>query len=262
MKIFDKDMLLTQEEPFRFKADISDTWSIRGVPNGGYLMAVLANAMAQCSEKKLASIITANFASRCAPGEGEIPVERISHSGNFNRLGAKLIQNGEEKVRAMGTFTDLKKDAAQKKYETKAPELPPVEECINLPESPEHTFFNNVDIRLAPGCAGWMHGELSDRSELKGWIKFKDNRPMDMLATLMVADAFPPPSFATHGILAWIPTLEFSVNIRNIPETEWLKCVFRTKFINSGILEDDGEVWDEKGELIAISRQIAQFRKD
>ncbi len=260
--MFDQDIRLTQENPFHFKAYISDKWSFRGVPNGGYMMAVMANAMSQCSKKKFASIITANFASRCAPGEVEISLERISHSGSFYRMGAKMLQGGEEKVRAMGTFTDFKKENIDKRYELNAPVLYPVEKCVNVPESPEHTFFNNVDVRLDPGCTGWMHGKLSDRSELKGWIKFKDDRPMDMFTTLVVADAFPPPSFATLGISAWVPTLELSVNIRNIPQTEWLKCVFRTRSMNNGILEDDGEIWDENGELIAISRQIAQIRKE
>jgi hypothetical protein len=58
-----------------------------------------------------------------------------------------------------------------------------------------------------------------------------------------------------------VPTIEFSVNIRNAPKTTWLKCVFRTRFVNCGLMEEDGEVWDESGELLAISRQIAQFRK-
>jgi hypothetical protein len=50
------------------------------------------------------------------------------------------------------------------------------------------------------------------------------------------------------------------VNIRKIPTTDWLKCGFRTRFITCGLLEEDGEIWDQKDELIAISRQIAQYR--
>ena len=54
--------------------------------------------------------------------------------------------------------------------------------------------------------------------------------------------------------------LEFSVNVRNLPATAWLKGVFRTRFITCGLLEEDGEIWDQNGVLIAISRQIAQYR--
>jgi hypothetical protein len=58
-----------------------------------------------------------------------------------------------------------------------------------------------------------------------------------------------------------VPTLEFSVGIRDIPRADWLKCGFRTRFINCGLLEADGEIREEAGDLAAISRQMAQFRK-
>jgi hypothetical protein len=105
-----------------------------------------------------------------------------------------------------------------------------------------------------------MAGKLSDQSENKGWIKFKDDRPFDSLSILLIADSFPPAVFSSQGMVAWVPTLEFSVNIRNIPATTRLKCVFRTRFITCGLIEEDGEIWDENGQLVAISRQIAQYR--
>jgi len=126
---------------------------------------------------------------------------------------------------------------------------------------PGYSLFDNMDVLLDPDCAGWTTGKLGDRSELRGWIKFKDDRPFDEPALLLAADAFPPPVFATQGMVAWVPTLEMSVNIRNRPQTRWLKCVFRTRFLNGGMVEEDGELWDEDGELTAISRQVAQYRK-
>ena len=42
-------------------------------------------------------------------------------------------------------------------------------------------------------------------------------------------------------MVAWVPTIELSVNIRNIPTTKWLKCIFQTRFITCGLLEEDGE---------------------
>ena len=96
---------------------------------------------------------------------------------------------------------------------------------------------------------------------MKGWITFKNPRVYDLLSVLLVADCFPPPAFASQGMMAWVPPIEFSVNVRKIPEATWLKGHFRSRFITCGLVESDGEVWDEAGNIVAISRQIAQFRK-
>ena len=118
-----------------------------------------------------------------------------------------------------------------------------------------------MDIRLDPACTGWFEGKLSDRSEIKGWIRFKDDRAFDVPSILLAADAFPPAVLTSQGMVAWVPTLECSINIRKLPASKWLKCIFRTRYITCGLLEEDGEVWDEQGTLVAISRQIAQFRE-
>jgi len=260
MHQFDQDTLLSQDESFSFSGQITENWSINGVPDGGYLMAILAKAMMHHSEMRSTPIITANYLSRCEPGEARILIERISASKQFERFQAQLHQNRKEKIRAFGTFASENIACNLESYEMSEPRVTVLEKCVPVPELPNYTLFSQVDIRLDPICTGWMSGKLSDNSEILGWIKFKNDRPFDILSILLFADSFPPAVLSSQGMVAWVPTIEFSVNIRNIPTTQWLKCIFRTRFITCGLLEEDGEIWDEAGRLIAISRQIAQYR--
>jgi acyl-CoA thioesterase len=261
MHLFDQDISLSEKVPFHYKGYITDNWSINNTPNGGYLLAILANATLRHSEKRSTPIVTANYISRCAPGDADIQVEEFSRSRQFNRFQVKLIQDGKERIRALGTFADEKNECFLERYEAQEPEIAPLENCIALPEMPNFNLLSWMDIHLDPNSAGWMQGTLSGISEMKGWITFKDARTHDLLSVLLMADCFPPPVFASQGMMAWVPTIELSVNVRKIPEANWIKGHFRSRFITCGLVESDGELWDEEGNLVAISRQIAQFRR-
>jgi hypothetical protein len=262
MNFFDQDIALTQLDNSRFAGTISDNWSVNGNPNGGFLLAMIGSAMLQLSDKKATPILTANYLARSVPGAVEIHISEISRSRQFTRFEARLLQAGEEKVRALGTFAAENDTCIDERYETSAPELATVDECVQVPRMPRYTLFDQLDLRLDPACAGWMtRGKLADISQNKGYFRFTDGRPIDLLSLFLIIDAMPPAVMSTQGMTVWVPTIELSVNIRNLPQTDRLKCSLRTRFITCGLLEADGEVWDEKGNLAAISRQIAQFKK-
>ena len=262
MNLFDTDIQLKERGNSHFTGIVSDNWSVNGNPNGGYLMAMIASAMLRKSDKKETPTVTANYISRCVPGEAEISVSEIARSRQFTRFEAILSQEGKERIRALGTFVSGDNGCAVHRYETQAPELAPIGECVQMLPLPRYTLFHNLDLRLDPTCAGWMSGKLTDISQNKGYFRFSDDRPVDLLALFLIIDAMPPAALATQGVTAWVPTIELSVNVRNLPQTDRLKCSLRTRFITCGLLEADGEVWDEEGNLAAISRQIAQFRKE
>lgn len=117
-----------------------------------------------------------------------------------------------------------------------------------------------MNIRMDPACMGWADGRLSEQSMSGGWSRFQQDRPFDAPAVLLAADLMPPAVLSSQGMVAWVPTLQFPVSIRNIPTSLWLKGFFRTHHITCGLLEEDGELWDENDNLVAIPRQIAQFR--
>ncbi len=260
MHTFDQDVSLKRKDAISYSGHVTENWSINGIPNGGYLMAILSNAMMHSSSMHATPVITANFLNRCDPDDVEVSIDQMVISKQFARFQAQLHQKGKEKIRAFGTFANASNACVLERCEASAPEISALEKCVSVPGLPTYTLFDQLDIRLDPNAAGWMSGELSDKSEIKGWVKFNDERPFDVLALLLIADSFPPAVLASQGMVAWVPTIEFSVNVRKIPTTKWLKCILRTRFITCGLLEEDGEIWDQSGELVAITRQIAQYR--
>ena len=258
---YDQDITLTERVAQKYTGVISPNWSINGVPDGGYLMAILSGAMQKRSEREATPIITANYLSRCEPGDARVSVEKIAQSKQFERFQASLHQDGAEKIRAIGTFASASLECPVERYESDPPDLPPPDDCVRVPPLPNYTLFDRMDIRLDPACTGWATtGELSDKSEIRGWIRFNEARQFDMAGILLAADSFPPAVLTSQGLVAWVPTIELSVNIRNLPESRWLKGSFRTRYITCGLLEEDGELWDDSDQLVAISRQIAQYR--
>lgn len=261
MTTFDNDITSKPHDKHRFNAIISDNWSINGIPNGGYLMAVATTSILKQLPGNTTPIITANFLSRCSQGEAVVHVENLISSKQFDRYQIGVYQNGKQRVCVLGTLTNSENQNGFIRYEASPPVMPPPEQCLPMENRPEHTIFDRVELRLDPATAGWITGRLASTSELRGWIRFFDGRMMDYPALLLMADAFPPPVFASQGSVAWVPTIELSVNIRQLPSPGWLKGVFRTRFITGGLLEEDGQIWDETGDLILISRQIAQYRR-
>jgi hypothetical protein len=257
--IFDTDLRVTRKEAHSFELDLSDCWSINNTPNGGYLMAVLANVMAQCSSKSATPIITMNYFSRCRPGKAEAKVEMICESANFTRLMVRLFQKGKEKIRGFGTFCSDQGTDALERYDSGPPDLAAFEQSVQIPRMDGYTLFDQVDVRLDPSCTGWVKGQFANHSKFKGWVQFNEERKLDLYSILLFSDSFPPPIFASMGPRAWVPTIELSVNIRHIPKTLRLKGLFQSRFVSAGLVEEDGELWDEDGKLVAVSRQISKY---
>jgi len=86
---------------------------------------------------------------------------------------------------------------------------------------------------------------------------FADEEPVDAIALLLAADAFPPAVFNSELPVAWVPTVELTVHVRGVPVPGPLRCSFVSRFIHDGLLDEEGAIWDSSGVLVAQSRQLA-----
>ena len=113
--------------------------------------------------------------------------------------------------------------------------------------------------RLDPATMGWAVGKPSGRGELRGWLRFDDGREPDTLALLTVVDALPPATFDL-GVTGWVPTLELSCHVRAAPAPGALVVRQRARHVAGGRVDEECDVWDSTGRLVATGHQLAGVR--
>jgi acyl-CoA thioesterase len=241
----------------RYSASIAEGWDIMGNADGGYLLAMTARAAADHAGRSDPISVTAHFLNPGSPGPVTVNTT-VEREGRRFSVVRSVLAAEKPLVVTLGTFGSLEPSGHVERLESGPPDLPPLDECI--PVEPTDTFpppfMGQVDIRLDPADA-FLDGEPSGRPYIQGWFRLRDGEPLDAMALLLAVDSFPPPIFNANLPIAWAPTIELTAHIRARPQPGWLRCAFATRFITGGFLEEDGELWDESGRLVAQSRQLA-----
>ncbi|HUC32925.1 MAG TPA: thioesterase family protein [Ilumatobacteraceae bacterium] len=239
---------------------IVDGWDINGNANGGYLMALAARGLRQVAERPDPISVTAHYLSPGKPGPVQIDAEVVKSGRRFATVVGRMHRDGVPLLQLVGAFGDL--SVTKGGYEHNAvgpPELPPFEQCVKrsrVQGAVEVTMMDRLDVRIHPDHSGWVTNDRNGVAEMAGWFAFADGRPIDTLALLMVCDAFPPAVFHLDMPPGWVPTVEYTVHVRGVPAPGAVRCVFRSQFVQGGFLNEDGEVWDSAGRLVAQSRQL------
>ena len=160
----------------------------------------------------------------------------------------------------LGTFGDLGGDTGEAVLvDGGPPDLPPPDDCvlIHATETFPPPFMGQVELRVHPGDLGFASGSRSGVARIRGWFRLRDAEPVDTVALLCALDAFPPAVFNTDLPTGWVPTVELTAHVRARPSPGWVRCRFSTRYVTAGFLEEDGEIWDGRGQLVAQSRQLA-----
>jgi acyl-CoA thioesterase len=243
-----------------YTASIADGWDIMGNANGGYLIALAANAMRHAAGREDPLSITAHYLAPAPAGDVQIRTEVVKSGRRVATVAASLRRDDREFIRVLGSFGTLQNGSGSHHVTMTPPDLPPIEECI-LREPATGVFvpaiFDKANIRLHPDDAQFTAESGSGVAQMRGWFQFADTATCDSLGLLFVADAFPPTFFNLYGVKGWVPTLEYTVHVRARPVDGPLRCVFTTRALQGGFMEEDGEMWDESGTLVAMSRQLA-----
>jgi len=96
---------------------------------------------------------------------------------------------------------------------------------------------------------------LLRRCESEGLVRYRDGRDADPLSLPAPVDAAAPVILDLGEVGS--ATVELTVHVRARPAPGWLACRSTTRFVAGGFHEEDFEIWDAAGVLVAQSRQLA-----
>lgn len=237
-------------------------WDIFGIANGGYILSMAARAMSDKADGRELVSITGYFSNPGRPGPVTVHVTPVKTGRGFSTVRAEVVDDTRPLVTVLGAYADAGRPiSASEIVHGSPPDMAPPDECVRaVPSSGgplPPPFMDKVQVMLHPEDATAFSGERTGIARIRGWFRLLEGEQPDPLAAVLASDAFPPAVFNSTLPLKWTPTLDLTVHIRDPRPREWLKCQFRTRFVTGGLLEEDGEIWDEHGELIAQSRQLA-----
>lgn len=257
---FAADTAIATTDGAGYTGQIVDGWDVVGNANGGYLMTIAARAMADAADRPDPVSITCHFLAPGKPGPVSIRPEIIKRGRTLTTVRADLREADHTLLTALGTFSDLTALEGPVRVDATPPDLPRPNECVRVRPSPAGLpppLMGKIELRLHPDDVGFAADDGDTTPLIRGWLRPLEGEPLDVFMLLLAVDCFPPTIFKTGLPVAWTPTVELTAHIRGVPEPGWLRCRFSTRFITGGMLEEDGEVWDNSDRLVAQSRQLA-----
>ncbi len=269
MTDFETDTAAIEIAPGRYRVELNDRWWIGPGPNGGYVAALMLQAMSEMTADLTEGetvqpprSLSVHFLSAPSIGEAEVDVkiERQGHSTTF--VSARLMQDGETEAKAMAVFSAER--VGPSFNHSKMPSVPSPEGGLELDtaKAPVAVF---TQYRAVPVIGGEAFGG-GPRAETGGWMKLKDEQPMTAVLAAAMLDVWFPAPFVTLTERVFAPTLEYTVHFpRELPvpgseAADWVLVRLMADEAHDGHFSEDGELWSRDGTLLARCRQVALLR--
>jgi acyl-CoA thioesterase len=258
---FDTDTEVASVGGGRHTATLTDRWTaLTGAPNGGYLLAVCLRALGRAMPYPDPMVVSATFVRAARPGAADVHTEVVRTGKRVATGQARLVQGDTEAVRVVASFSDLREAAGPTMVLDRPPTLPPPEKAVDPlggASIPGITIADRIEYRTADK-PGWLSGAPNGDPRAEFWMRFREPRDHDLFALAMLVDAASPAVMELGASGA--ATLQLTVHLRAHPAPGWLACRAATRYLIDGHHEEDFEIWDSRGALVAQSRQFALLR--
>jgi acyl-CoA thioesterase len=252
--------------------------------NGGALLATVLRAVLSESPHPHPVATSAHFLRVPQLAPAEIQVTWLKRGRTAATARAALVQGGKvilDTTVTVGTVAAAdgpaapaaEAPAAELAAEAPAAELawtgpppgfPDIADCIDLGKWPGTLaqdgtagYAAQVEVLMDPATTGWRRDEPSGTPEMRGYFRLRDDREPDAYLLALAVDGLPPVVFGL-GATGWAPTVELTWHMRAVPKPGPLAVAARCRHVSGGWFDEEAEVWDSSGRLVAQSRQLAR----
>ncbi len=240
-----------------FAADIDPGWFVQNGPNGGYVAALLLRALIETVDDatKPPRSLTVHFLQPAVAGPAELDVEVLRAGRSLTFLAVRLRQGDRLVANGAAAFGVGRSDL---EFQDVLPPEVPSPDALPVPETGGATMppiAHQFDYRPITDATLFGGGQ----SDYWSWLRLSDGRGIDALALAAYVDALVPAMFLRVSTPMLFPTVDITVHFRRAPQTAdpWCLGHVRTTAAADGFTEEDCELYDSTGALLAQSRQLA-----
>ncbi|MGH1564828.1 thioesterase family protein [Mumia sp. DW29H23] len=246
------------ESPSRTRlATLTDRWHTpNATPNGGYVLATMLRAVGADAAYPDPLVAAATYFKPAVVGEATITTDQLRRGRRIATYASTLAQSGGPVTHLVASFTDRAATEGPSVELGRAPDLPRPEACPPFTPAPAFasaTVAERVEYRFVDPPA-WAGGLPSGDPIGEYWVRFTDGRPIDLYALAFLVDAYPPA--VAELAEASDVTVQLTIHFHRVPTSEWVAGRVSTRHLVDGYHEEDMELWDASGNLVAQSRQL------
>ena len=255
-----------------FLVNPDTNYFVGNTPHGGYLMAIMHKALTNVLPHSTAISSSVQYLDRIDAKPFELEVETFKTSRGSSSGIVKLIQDKKICTTFTGTCSDFE---FMKGYDDLQKPLPKIfkdkdkndyvkmnYDKISKGFTP--AFIQQLECLIHPDHAWWNREKGSDNSDnearCSAFLEMEGGTP-DQFCLSFYSDILPPVVSNKYGPLGWIPTITLTTHIRQLPSTSEVYADFKASDINKGYFEQDCNIWDLDGNLVASSRQLTRILK-
>lgn len=240
---------------------LTDRWNTPlQKPNGGYILALMLRGLAAQmvagggSGNPMVASIT--YFKACSPGPGELHTSILRNGRRVQTGEATLMQGGVKMAHVVASFGD-RSDGRNHELGS-PPDLPAPKDCFD-PWAGKPTgmsIADRLDYRVTT-APGWAQGKPSGDPTAEAWMRLTGGKDTDVFALALFVDAYAPPVFELGNFPSL--TIQLTVHFHGAPAPGWIATRLTTRHVIDGHHDEDCELWDSTGRLVAQSRQFAML---